>query len=89
MVAAQLRTLLYWPIAAFIYLVLTTSTGEAKTVVHKPAPKAETKWQGRLSAEQRLGITPPKRETLHVPCGIFAAGGLPVREVDLRIVSLM
>lgn len=64
MVAAQLRTLLYCPIVAFMYLVLTTSTGEAKTVVHKPAPKAEMKWQGKLSAEQRLKITPPKEETL-------------------------
>lgn len=82
MVAAQLRTLLYWPIAAFIYLVLTTSTGEAKTVVHKPAPKAETKWQGRLSAEPKPGITPPKTVTLDVPCGLFAACGSPVREVD-------
>lgn len=67
MVAAQLRTLLYCPIVAFIYLVLTTSTGEAKIVVHKPAPKAETKWQGKLSAEQRLKITPPNRETLLLP----------------------
>lgn len=51
MAAAQLRTLLYWPGAEFIYLVLTTSTGEAITVVHNPAPKADTKWQGRLSVE--------------------------------------
>lgn len=30
-------------------LVLTTSTGEARTVVQKPAPKADRKWQGILS----------------------------------------
>lgn len=29
--------------------VLTTSTGEATTVVQKPAPKAAVKWHGRLS----------------------------------------
>lgn len=89
MVAAQLRTLLYWPIAAFIYLVLTTSTGEAKTVVHKPAPKAETKWQGRSSAEQKLCFTPPKRVTHDVPRDILAAAVSPVSEVHRRIVSLM
>lgn len=48
--AAQLRTPLYWPGGEFMYLVLTTSTGEAMMVVHSPAPKADTKWQGRLSA---------------------------------------
>lgn len=31
--------------------VLTTSTGEATTVVQKPAPKAAVKWHGRLSVE--------------------------------------
>lgn len=50
MVQAQLIALLYWPGGEFMYLVLTTSTGEAITVVTKPAPNAETKWQGRLSA---------------------------------------
>lgn len=49
MAAAQGRTPLYWPGGEFMYLVLTTSTGEAMTVVHRPAPKADTKWQGRLS----------------------------------------
>lgn len=41
--------LLYWPGGEFMYLVLTTSTGEAITVVTKPAPNADTKWHGRLS----------------------------------------
>ena len=41
--------LLYWPAREFMNLVLTTSTGEATTVVQKPAPKAAVKWQGRLS----------------------------------------
>ena len=35
-----------------MYLVLTTSTGEAMMVVQKPAPKAEVKWQGRSSAKE-------------------------------------
>lgn len=39
----------YWPGGEFIYRVFTTSTGEATTVAQKPAPKAETKWQGKLS----------------------------------------
>lgn len=51
MVQAQLIALLYWPGGEFMYLVFTTSTGEAITVVTKPAPNADTKWQGRLSAE--------------------------------------
>jgi hypothetical protein len=34
-----------------MYRVFTTSTGEATTVAQKPAPKAETKWQGKLSEE--------------------------------------
>lgn len=34
-----------------MYRVFTTSTGEATTVAQKPAPKAETKWQGKLSVE--------------------------------------
>lgn len=58
MATAQLRTLLYWPRAEFMYLVLTTSTGEAITVVHNPAPKADAKWQGRLSVE----CTEPRAE---------------------------
>lgn len=52
MVRAQWPALLYWPRAEFMYLVLTTSTGEAMTVVQKPAPKAEVKWQGRSSAKE-------------------------------------
>ena len=32
-----------------MYRVFTTSTGEATTVAQKPAPKAEMKWQGKLS----------------------------------------
>lgn len=52
MVRAQWPALLYWPRAEFMYLVLTTSTGEAMTVVQKPAPKAEVKWQGRSSVEE-------------------------------------
>lgn len=52
MVRAQWPALLYWPRAEFMYLVLTTSTGEAMMVVQKPAPKAEVKWQGRSSAEE-------------------------------------
>lgn len=62
MAAAHLKTLLYWPEEAFIYLVFTTSTGEAITVVHKPAPKADTKWQGRLSVELRVKVTVAKRK---------------------------
>lgn len=45
--------LLYWPGGEFMYLVLTTSTGEAITVVTKPAPNADTKWHGRLSVGGR------------------------------------
>lgn len=52
MVRAQWPALLYWPRAEFMYLVLTTSTGEAMMVVQKPAPKAEVKWQGRSSAKE-------------------------------------
>lgn len=52
MVRAQWPALLYWPGAEFMYLVLTTSTGEAMTVVQKPAPKADVKWQGRSSARE-------------------------------------
>ncbi len=51
MATAQLRALLYWPGAEFMYLVFTTSTGEAITVVQKPAPNADVKWQGRSSVE--------------------------------------
>lgn len=51
MVQAQLIALLYWLGGEFMYLVFTTSTGEAITVVAKPAPNAETKWQGRLSGD--------------------------------------
>lgn len=54
MVQAQLTALLYWPGGEFMYLVFTTSTGEAITVVTKPAPNADTKWHGRLS-EDRVG----------------------------------
>lgn len=54
MVQAQLTALLYWPGGEFMYLVFTTSTGEAITVVTKPAPNADTKWHGRLS-EERVG----------------------------------
>lgn len=32
-----------------MYLVFTTSTGEAITVVQKPAPNADVKWHGRSS----------------------------------------
>lgn len=46
--------LLYWPGGEFMYLVFTTSTGEAITVVTKPAPNADTKWQGRLSVERKI-----------------------------------
>lgn len=46
--------LLYWPGGEFMYLVLTTSTGEAITVVTKPAPNADTKWHGRLSVRGGL-----------------------------------
>lgn len=66
MAEAQLRTLLYLPRAAFIYLVLTTSTGEAITVVHNPAPKADTKWQGRLSVELKLKVTDPKEKNTYI-----------------------
>lgn len=52
MVHAQLRALLYCPGGEFMYRVFTTSTGEAITVVTKPAPNADTKWQGRLSVEK-------------------------------------
>lgn len=49
MVKAQFKALQYWPWAEFIYLVFTTSTGEAITVVQKPAPKADVKWHGKVS----------------------------------------
>lgn len=55
MTQEQLMALLYCPGGEFMYLVLTTSTGEAITVVTKPAPNAETKWHGRLSSQQRDG----------------------------------
>lgn len=45
----QLKGLWYCPGGEFIYRVFTTSTGEATRVAQKPAPKAETKWQGKLS----------------------------------------
>jgi len=69
MAAAQLSTLLYWPTAEFMYLVLTTSTGEAITVVQSPAPKADTKWQGRLSVEYRVKVTTLRSSetNTHVP----------------------
>lgn len=51
MATAQLRAPLYWPWAEFMYLVFTTSTGEAITVVQKPAPNADVKWQGRSSVK--------------------------------------
>lgn len=51
MVRAQLRAPLYWPEVEFMKRVLTTSTGDATTVVQKPAPKAALKWHGRLSAK--------------------------------------
>lgn len=57
--AAQLRTPPYWPGGEFMYLVLTTSTGEAMMVVHRPAPKADTKWQGRLSVGRQELKTEP------------------------------
>lgn len=76
-----------------MYLVLTTSTGEAITVVHNPAPKADTKWQGRLSVERRLKVTPLKRKNTgayHVVISHYpAASVLPVRCVDLRSASLI
>lgn len=53
MVRAQLMALLYWPDPEFMNRVLTTSTGEATTVVQKPAPKAAVKWHGRLSEGQQ------------------------------------
>ncbi len=39
-----------------MYLVFTTSTGEAITVVQKPAPNAEVKWQGRSSLGGKSAI---------------------------------
>lgn len=55
MVTVQLIALLYWPAPEFMNRVLTTSTGEATTVVQKPAAKAAVKWHGRLSVgEQQL-----------------------------------
>lgn len=85
--AAQLRTPPYWPGGEFMYLVLTTSTGEAMMVVHRPAPKADTKWQGRLSVEggQKLRVNVWKRG-LTSETGVFVT---PVRGVDLSRVSLI
>lgn len=40
-----------------MYRVFTTSTGEATTVAQKPAPKAEMKWQGKLSAARKGGAS--------------------------------
>lgn len=63
MVRAQLTALLYWPDAEFMKRVFTTSTGDATTVVQKPAPKAAVKWHGRSSGpgqEKKLsGILQP------------------------------
>lgn len=55
MARAQFRAVLYWPGAEFIYLVFTTSTGEAITVVQKPAPNADVKWHGRSSVRSDNG----------------------------------
>lgn len=61
MMIAQLMALLYLPSVEFMNLVLTTSTGEATTVVQKPAPKAAVKWHGRLSVGgQRLSHIVPQ-----------------------------
>lgn len=49
MVSIQFKAFLYWPGVEFMYLVFTTSTGEATTVAQNPAPKAATKWQGKVS----------------------------------------
>lgn len=40
-----------------MYRVFTTSTGEATTVAQKPAPKAEMKWQGKLSVAGKGGTS--------------------------------
>lgn len=72
MAIAQLRAPLYWPRAEFIYLVFTTSTGEAITVVQNPAPNADVKWQGRSSVgrmkrvKERQHNTRQKYESLNV-----------------------
>lgn len=59
MAIAQLMAVLYSPVPEFMNRVLTTSTGEATTVVQKPALKAAVKWHGMLSVgEQEQSQTP-------------------------------
>lgn len=50
MVRAQWPALLYWPRAEFMYLVLTTSTGEAMTVVR--SREGRVKWQGEVVCQE-------------------------------------
>lgn len=88
MATAQLRAPLYWPGAEFMYLVFTTSTGEAITVVQKPAPNADVKWQGRSSVK--------KSSYKYFGHGLilslqyfFCSLILPVISEDFRSASLM
>lgn len=90
--APQFRTPPYCPGGEFMYLVLTTSTGEAMTVVHRPAPKADTKWQGRLSVGQRSGVGAGggyRSATENLGSNIWVFPDVPVRGVDFSRVSLI
>lgn len=87
--AAQLRTPPYWPGGEFMYLVLTTSTGEAMMVVHRPAPKADTKWQGRLSVGVGVAEASGQRSETGSRTSETGAFVTPVRGVDLSRVSLI
>lgn len=44
-----------------MYRVLTTSTGDAITVVMKPAPNADVKWHGRLSVMPKMSESNKKQ----------------------------
>lgn len=86
-----------------MYLVFTTSTGEAITVVQKPAPKADVKWHGRSSAEGKKQfnttfskciplvhtLTAEHRLNLATSGGPLKINKLPVKGVDLRSASLI
>lgn len=85
--------LLYWPEPEFMNRVLTTSTGEATTVVQKPALKAAVKWQGRLSDGRPNDIT-HSGGFFHSPVGPSFTDGifpctLPVIRSYFRMSSLM
>lgn len=78
MVRAQLIALLYWPVPEFMKRVFTTSTGEATTVVQKPAPKAAVKWHGMLSAQEQ------KQNWILAQYFLFCHMNLVVYEIEVQ-----